>query len=144
MDTKPDGTIPELLTITFIVSACSLLYELLIAQTLSLLAGNTVVWYSLTVGAYLGAMGIGAALVKPRSRMSGWSSLFGVELLRDGGVVGHVGKEHGDRLSLALERASGGEDFFGQVLRGIRLGLGVVDLGGFLGSAEVSPALAAE
>ena len=33
----------ELLAITLIVSACSLLYELLIAQTLSLLAGNTVV-----------------------------------------------------------------------------------------------------
>ena len=46
----------ELLAITLIVSACSLLYELLIAQTLSLLAGNTVVWYSLTVGAYRGAL----------------------------------------------------------------------------------------
>ena len=73
------GTVRELLTITVIVSACSLLYELLIAQTLSLLAGNTVVWYSLTVGAYLGAMGLGAALFRPRSGGSAWTSLSKVE-----------------------------------------------------------------
>ena len=71
----------ELLAITLIVSACSLLYELLIAQTLSLLAGNTVVWYSLTVGAYLGAMGLGAILFRPRAGGSAWGSLFKVELL---------------------------------------------------------------
>ncbi len=74
------GTVRGLLTITVIVSACSLLYELLIAQTLSLLAGNTVVWYSLTVGVYLGAMGLGAALSRPRSGGSAWTSLFKVEL----------------------------------------------------------------
>ena len=36
--------------IAIILSGCSLLYELLIAQTLGFLAANTVVWYSLTVG----------------------------------------------------------------------------------------------
>ncbi|MCH7565516.1 MAG: hypothetical protein IH968_17020, partial [Gemmatimonadetes bacterium] len=75
------GTVRELLTITVIVSACSLLYELLIAQTLSLLAGNTVVWYSLTVGAYLGAMGLGAVLFRPRFGGSAWASLFTVEVV---------------------------------------------------------------
>ena len=53
-----------MLEITLIVSACSLLYELLITQTLSLLAGNTVVWYSLTVGVYLSAMGLGAVVFR--------------------------------------------------------------------------------
>ena len=71
----------ELLAITLIVSACSLLYELLIAQTLSLLAGNTVVWYSLTVGTYLGAMGLGAVLFRPSAGGSAWARLFKVELL---------------------------------------------------------------
>ncbi len=52
------GSVRGVFAIALILSACSLLYELLIAQTLSLLAGNTVVWYSLTVGTYLGAMGI--------------------------------------------------------------------------------------
>ena len=81
MRSTKKGTVPELLTITLIVSACSLLYELLIAQTLSLLAGNTVVWYSLTVGAYLGAMGLGAVLVRPRPHWNAWKSLFAVEVL---------------------------------------------------------------
>jgi len=75
------GSLGELLTITLVVSACSLLYELLIAQTLSLHAGNTVIWYSLTVGAYLGAMGLGAVLLPPRSGGSDWNRLFVVEVL---------------------------------------------------------------
>lgn len=49
--------------IAVVLSACSILYELLIAQSLSLAAGNTVKWYSLTIGTYLGAMGIGAIAV---------------------------------------------------------------------------------
>ncbi|MDZ7827725.1 MAG: hypothetical protein U5R48_18865 [Gammaproteobacteria bacterium] len=36
--------------------------SLLIAQTLATLAANTVVWYSVTIGVYLAAMGLGALL----------------------------------------------------------------------------------
>ncbi len=79
--TRESKAVGEVLAITLILSACSLLYELLIAQTLSLLAGNTVVWYSLTVGVYLGAMGLGAIMFKPRSSSRGWDALFTVELL---------------------------------------------------------------
>ena len=75
------GAVRAILAITVVLSACSLLYELLIAQTLSLLAGNTVVWYSLTVGAYLGAMGLGAMLVDTRAARSAWNTLFIVEVL---------------------------------------------------------------
>ena len=39
---------------------CSLVYELLIAQTISFFSSNTVVWYSLTIGLYLVSMGLGA------------------------------------------------------------------------------------
>lgn len=74
------GSVRGVFAITLILSACSLLYELLIAQTLSLLAGNTVVWYSLTVGTYLGAMGIGA-IVSERFTRGGWGGLYVVELL---------------------------------------------------------------
>ncbi|MDH5676071.1 MAG: hypothetical protein OEZ06_28370 [Myxococcales bacterium] len=49
-------------TITFFAAGCSLLYELLLAQTLSALLGNTVVRYSITIGCYLGALGLGAML----------------------------------------------------------------------------------
>ena len=67
--------VPELLAITLVLAACSLVYELLIAQTLSLLAGNTVIWYSLTVGLYLGAMGLGTAVSKRYSGQSRWDDL---------------------------------------------------------------------
>ncbi len=46
--------------LTFILSACSLLYELIIAQTIVTLVANSVIWYSLTIGFYLVAMGLGA------------------------------------------------------------------------------------
>ena len=78
----------ELLAITLILASCSLIYELLIAQTLSIYAGNTVVWYSLTVGLYLGAMGLGTAISHVRPGRSGWDDLFAVEVLLS--VVGAV------------------------------------------------------
>ncbi len=53
-----------ILGLTFIVSACSLLYELLIAQTISMLVTNSIIWYSLTIGFYLLALGVGAAAHK--------------------------------------------------------------------------------
>ncbi len=53
--------------LTLLVAACSLLYELLLAQTLSALLGNTVLRYSITIGCYLGALGLGAMLCERRS-----------------------------------------------------------------------------
>ena len=79
--TGSPGQVRELLAVTVVLAACSLVYELLIAQTLSLFAGNTVVWYSLTVGLYLGAMGLGAAISHVRPGRSGWDDLFGIEVL---------------------------------------------------------------
>ena len=75
------GAVRSILAITVVLSACSLLYELLIAQTMSMMAGNTVVWYSLTVGGYLGAMGLGAVAVNTRAARNSWNMLFVVEVL---------------------------------------------------------------
>jgi len=68
--------------LSFVLAACSLLYELLIAQTLTMIAGNMVTWYSLTIGAYLAAMGLGSILhgTWSRRRPSDWSRLFTIEL----------------------------------------------------------------
>jgi spermidine synthase len=41
------------------VAACSIVYELLLAQTLSALLGDTVRRYSITIGCFLGALGVG-------------------------------------------------------------------------------------
>jgi spermidine synthase len=64
-----------------VLAACSLLYELLIAQTLATLAANTVVWYSVTIGVYLAAMGLGALLHDKYATDNLWARLFRVELL---------------------------------------------------------------
>jgi spermidine synthase len=57
---RPQMTL--LYLVTLVVAMCSIIYELLLAQTLSALLGNTVLRYSITIGCYLGALGIGALL----------------------------------------------------------------------------------
>ncbi len=51
-----------LLSCTFIVAACGLIYELLIGTAASYLSGQSAYQFSLTVGLFLGAMGIGSFL----------------------------------------------------------------------------------
>lgn len=68
--------------LTVVLAACSLLYELTIAHTLSLLAANTVVWYSVTIGLYLLGMGTGSFVSSLlQDRCESWNSLIVVELL---------------------------------------------------------------
>ena len=67
--------------LSLVLSACSLLYELLIAQTLTLIAGNMVIWYSLTVGIYLAAMGVGAILYGSSFQSRDWGRLYRVEIM---------------------------------------------------------------
>lgn len=50
----------SLLVITFIVASCSIIYELLMAQTISSTMGNTAFRYNMTIGLYIAAMGVGA------------------------------------------------------------------------------------
>ena len=76
-----NASVVNVYILSLILSACSLLYELLIAQTLTLIAGNMVVWYSLTVGTYLAAMGVGAILYGSPDRSRGWRPLFRVEIM---------------------------------------------------------------
>lgn len=48
--------------ITMIVACASILYELLLAQSLSTTMGNTALRYNLTIGLYIASMGLGALL----------------------------------------------------------------------------------
>ncbi|MCS7192083.1 MAG: polyamine aminopropyltransferase [Armatimonadetes bacterium] len=54
--------IAVLLSCTFIVAACGLIYEVLIGTAASYLSGQSAYQFSLTVGLFLGAMGIGSFL----------------------------------------------------------------------------------
>ena len=74
------ASMPALFAVTLVVAACSLIYELLLAQTLSALLGDTVLRYSMTIGAYLGALGIGAMLCE-RSPIAPVRRLVRIELL---------------------------------------------------------------
>lgn len=53
---------PLLLTIIVMAGLCSLMYELLISTTSSYLLGDSVKQFSLTIGIYMAAMGIGSFL----------------------------------------------------------------------------------
>ncbi len=67
--------------ITFIVAFCSVVYELLMAQTLSLLTGNNVVKYSTTIGLYLASLGLGAFLCTNKRMARAMETLWKVEIL---------------------------------------------------------------
>ncbi len=68
------------LILTLIVSFCSICYELLLAQALSAFLENTVLRYSVTLGLYLFAMGIGARLVEGRVKEHPGRRLLAVEI----------------------------------------------------------------
>ncbi len=67
--------------ITFIVAFCSIVYELLMAQTLSLLTGNSVLRYSTTIGLYLASLGLGAFLCTNKRLVRSVETLWRVEIL---------------------------------------------------------------
>jgi spermidine synthase len=50
----------HLLIITLILSVCSIVYELMVANVLAHLSGYHVLWQCLTIGIYIGGLGIGA------------------------------------------------------------------------------------
>ncbi|MFA6237379.1 MAG: hypothetical protein WC635_08650 [Bacteriovorax sp.] len=50
----------ELLLITSILAFCSIVYELLLSNTLAIVTGNYIFWQSLTIGIYIGGLGLGA------------------------------------------------------------------------------------
>lgn len=51
----------ENLVIALVLSACSIAYELLLANTLAIMTGSYIWWQSLTIGVYIGGLGAGAA-----------------------------------------------------------------------------------
>ena len=50
----------QIYLLTFLVAACSIIYELIFSQALTVVYGNTVTRYSITIGLYLFCMGLGS------------------------------------------------------------------------------------
>lgn len=66
--------------LTLILAFCSVVYELLLGQTLSAFLGNTVLRYSVTIGLYMLSMGIGALFVRERMLRIPVTTLLVIEL----------------------------------------------------------------
>ncbi|MBC7712833.1 MAG: S-adenosylmethionine decarboxylase [Rhizobacter sp.] len=75
--------------VTVITACCSILYELLLAQTLSTTMGNTALRYNTTIGLYIAAMGFGALLYKKFIKRDVIEEFVKIELLLSliGGVA---------------------------------------------------------
>ncbi|MDP7647932.1 MAG: hypothetical protein QGH82_07690, partial [Candidatus Woesearchaeota archaeon] len=65
--------------VIFIVSFCSLFYEVALAQTLSIIFGDTVTQYSITIGLYLFFLGMGSFLSERHKKSK--TTLAWVEIL---------------------------------------------------------------
>lgn len=67
--------------LAFLLGFCSIVYELLLGQSLSAFLGNTVLRYSVTIGLYMFSMGIGALLAEGRWTKHAAATLLKVEIL---------------------------------------------------------------
>lgn len=68
----------ELLVITSILAFCSIVYELLLSNTLAIVTGDYIWWQSFTIGIYIGGLGLGAYYSEKLKDT--YKSLIGVEL----------------------------------------------------------------
>jgi len=66
---------------TLVFSSCSVLYSLAVSYFISLLYGNTITIYSLTIGSYMLFLGIGALFYEKISHKYGIEMLLYTELL---------------------------------------------------------------
>lgn len=69
-----------LMLTTLIISGCSMVYELIISAVSSYLSGNSTLQYSITIGLYMSALGLGSFLSK-FIKKNLWSWFANVEIL---------------------------------------------------------------
>jgi len=84
-DAAPGGearlTSVQLAELSFLLAACSLIYELAIAKTLSHLTGNAIVWESISIGVYIAGLGLGVWIFSRNERPHPVRLLTTIELL---------------------------------------------------------------
>lgn len=133
MDKK--GQIRFLYIISFLVAACSILYELIIAQAISFMAASTVKRYSVTIGLYLVSMGLAAFFCnKIFKKQNQWFSLIKIEgLLTLCGSLAVVGVYFAHAFYRFLEF----QGFFGSTASFFLLVSFVIIIIGFLTGLEL-------
>lgn len=67
--------------LTFILAFCSIVYELLLGQSLSAFLGNTVLRYSVTIGLYMFSMGMGSLMAEGKRVKNSVTVLLKIEIL---------------------------------------------------------------
>ena len=68
------------LALVLLISFSCMTYELMLAQTMAVLLGHTLLRYTLTIGLYLASLGCGALLVKRSTCLRMARQLFGAEV----------------------------------------------------------------
>lgn len=71
----------SIIFLTLLFAFCSILYELLLAQSLSSIMGNTILRYNMTIGIYVASMGFGAICYTKLPKLNESKTLISVELL---------------------------------------------------------------
>ena len=84
-----EGMLNIVFAITVLVACCSILYEFLLAQSISTTMGNTALRYNLTIGLFIASMGFGALLYKKLISTHYFKEFVKVELILSlvGGVA---------------------------------------------------------
>lgn len=105
---EQDRSLSLVYLVTVVVACCSILYEFLLAQSLSTTMGNTALRYNLTIGLFIASMGFGALLYKKLISNDYFKEFVKVELMLSliGGVA-PILVLIVDYLFNALSRSSG-------------------------------------
>ena len=75
--------------ITGVVAFCSIIYELLFSQVLTVIFGSSVIMYSLTIGIFLFSLGLGSLFFEKFQKRKLEKFFFDVELLLS--ITGIIG-----------------------------------------------------
>ncbi len=129
----------QVMGMTFFLATCSILYELLLAQSLSSTMGNTALRYNTTIGLYIASMGIGALLFHKLFKEKLGEKLLKVELLLAliGGIAPVLVLSNDMVLNLLSNKL--GFHFFGFFSQSILsvLNYGLIIIIGFLSGLEL-------
>lgn len=70
----------EIIIVTFLVSFCSMCYELIMADTLAIMTGQHIFWQSITIGFFIASMGVGTYQISRKEIKDFAEKLLQVEL----------------------------------------------------------------